>query len=88
MVPIHEQLTVKDQSIVIYEQYTVKYDQTKQKTDRNRNRDENLNKETSTIIPNVISPRSHSPNRPHILYKVLVLENTLQQLHKNRHSHV
>ena len=43
-----------------------------------RNRDRNLNKEMSTIIPNFVTPRSHSPNRPRILYKVSVSENTLQ----------
>ena len=51
-----EKLTVKYyQSTVNYEQSTMKYEQTKQKTDRNR--DGNLNKETSTNIPNFITPK-------------------------------
>ena len=69
----------KVQSIVIYEQYTGKYEQTKQKSDRSR--DENFKKETSPIIPNFIPSRSNSPNGPHILYKVSVPENAPQQSH-------
>ena len=49
-IPLHNEKSTgnDDQSTVNYEKSSVKYEQTKQKTDRNR--DENLNKETSIII--------------------------------------
>ena len=51
----HKSTTGNDLAIVIYEQHQVQNDQTKQKTDKNS--DQTLRKETSTIAPNFYSSK-------------------------------
>ena len=55
---------------------------TKQNRKTDRNRDKHLNKELSANVPNIIPPRSHSPNKPHILYDAPVPGEVHQQSHR------